>query len=173
MNDITAMHVNQQWDSQFTAYHLAAQAHNAASEEAGPAHYERVCNLRHDAWEALILSPAPDFAALAWKINELFGELAMEGIGEHVDAGWPRQFTDAIAADALRLRSATMGFDAQRWVSDWAAVDGGWICTEGRATLCASIPATPRQNALLVKLRDAGGSDAVHDALISLDRRVH
>jgi hypothetical protein len=173
MSEITLKHVRQQWDGHFADYHLAAQAHNAASEAADHARYDRVCNLRHHAWAALILAPAPDLAALTWKINELFGEEAMAGIGDDADSGWPRQFTDAIAADAKRLRGAATGFDAQLWISDWVAVDGGWACTDGRATLCASIPATPRQNALLVKLRDAGGSDAVHDGLIALDRRVH
>lgn len=175
MSENIEMHARQQWDSLFATYELVAQVHDGTSETSDPAIYDRVCNLRHDTWNALILAPAPDYAALGWKINELFGVEAMVGYSADADAGWPRQFTDAIAADANRLRVAPAAtrFDPCQWIADWSAADGGWVCTDGRAMLCATIPATPRQAALLATLRDAGGSDAVLDALLSLDRRVH
>ena len=173
MSENIEMNARQQWDSLFTAYHMAAQAHDAADEGADPLNYDRVCKLRHDAWDALLLAPAPDFVALGWKINELFGAEAMAG--EIGDAGWGRAFTDAIAADANRLLADAppTRFDAGQWISDWTDAEGGWVCADGRAMLCAAIPATPRQTALMTRLRNAGGSDAVLEALLTLDRRVH
>lgn len=173
MSENIEMHARQQWDILFAAYELAARVHDSTSEADNSTAYDCACKLRHDAWDALILTPAPDYAALGWKINELFGAEAMKG--EEGDPGWAREFTDAIAADANRLcgAPAVPRFDPQRWLADWAAAEGGWVCADGRAMLCAAVPATPRQTALMTRLRNAGGSDAVLEALLTLDRRVH
>lgn len=47
-----------------------------------------------DAQTALLLAPAPDYAAIRWKLDRLFGDGT---------AAWDREFTDAVIADMARL----------------------------------------------------------------------
>lgn len=57
---------------------------------------------------ALLLAPAPDYAAVQWKLDQLFGPEATGAVGDN-DRGipcWNCELTDAVIADMARLGGA-------------------------------------------------------------------
>lgn len=83
----------------------AEQRHDlAALEDEWAAAGEQLSNAR----AALLLAPAPDYAAVKWKLGELFGPEATGAVGEK-DRGipcWNCELTDAVIADMARLGGA-------------------------------------------------------------------
>lgn len=79
--------------------HFAARKHlgwDAASDE-----LERLCNEQCTRERELITMPAPDFAALRWKLEHLFGAETREP-GDF-SPSWCAEFVNAILEDAARL----------------------------------------------------------------------
>lgn len=83
----------------------AESSHNlSALEDAWSAAGDRLSNAR----AALLLAPAPDYAAVQWKLNQLFGPEATGAVGDN-DRGipcWNCELTDALIADMARLGGA-------------------------------------------------------------------
>lgn len=83
----------------------AEQRHNlSAQEDEWGAAGDRLSNAR----AALLLAPAPDYAAVQWKLDQLFGPEATGAVGDN-DRGipcWNCELTDAVIADMARLGGA-------------------------------------------------------------------
>ncbi len=61
-----------------------------------------------EALAALLLAPAPDYVAVRWKLDQLFGTKVTEPVadGGRTIPCWDASLTDAILADMARLGSA-------------------------------------------------------------------
>lgn len=83
----------------------AEQRHNisALDDEWGAAG-----NRHSNASAALLLAPAPDYSAVRWKLDQLFGPEATGPIAddERSIPCWKCKFTDAVIADMARLGGA-------------------------------------------------------------------
>lgn len=83
----------------------AEQRHNLpALEDEWAAAGERLSNAR----AALLIAPAPDYAAVQWKLDQLFGPEATGAVRD-TDRGipcWSVELTDAVIADMARLGGA-------------------------------------------------------------------
>lgn len=83
----------------------AEQRHNisALDNEWGAAG-DRLSNAR----AALLLAPAPDYSAVRWKLDQLFGPQATGPVAddERSIPCWKCEFTDAVIADMARLGGA-------------------------------------------------------------------
>lgn len=64
--------------------------------------WTRLADESSEAWSNALLTQAPHLAAVAWKLDTLFGEQARGGDREHIDS-WHHKYTDAIASDVRRL----------------------------------------------------------------------
>lgn len=140
------------WESAKAAYEFADAAHDTARAEAGddetlkPA-LDRLSTLEDETAQrenetrfGLILTPAPDFDAVSFKLHQLFGQEHAElGDDDEYVSPWHRKFTDAVAADVARLQTEF----AEAWLAAWTQ-DGGavMICPDG--TLQYSFPTYDR-----------------------------
>jgi hypothetical protein len=80
----------------------AEQRHNLpALEEEWTAVGHRLA----DARAALLLAPAPDYVAVQWKLDDLFGPEATGAVGDDDRSipSWDCKFTDTLIADMARL----------------------------------------------------------------------
>lgn len=130
------------WESAKVAYEFADAAYDTARAEAGDdeAHkpaLDRLCALEDETAQrenetrfGLILTPAPDFRAVRWKMQTLFGEGDHDG-DEHSSA-WHRRYPAAVIADVERLQSEF----AVAWLAAWTK-DGGSVVIddEGKAQI--------------------------------------
>lgn len=57
---------------------------------------------------ALLLAPAPDYGAVRWKLDQLFGPQAVGPVGDEGRGipSWDAELTDAVIADMARLGGA-------------------------------------------------------------------
>lgn len=137
------------WDANFTAwesakaeYDFADGAYQTAHKEAGggdtadngPAVIKLLALLDRRATGEnksrfeLLLTPAPDFAAVAWKLHALYGVGDFEG--DEYTSAWRREYPLSVIADVARLQSTF----AEAWLADWIK-DGGSVVIddEGKA----------------------------------------
>ena len=128
------------WEAAVVKFEFAEAAFTAAHDEAGggaqasqaPAVKklgtlaDNLAGVENETRFALLLTPAPDFAAVAWKLTKLYSEGDFEG-DEHSSA-WHRRFPEAVIADMERLQSEF----AEVWLAAWTK-DGGAviICDDG------------------------------------------
>lgn len=109
--------IRETWDRLKSAYEVAHTAANAASiacevelpdqKQALVEASDDANHHEHVAWCALLRSPAPDLAAVSWKMIELFGPAGRPD-GEPIDK-WLREFTDVIIDDLARLNGKGSG----------------------------------------------------------------
>ena len=85
--------------------------------DAACAESERLCSIQCGFEHELVIKPAPDLAALLWKLEHLFGAEARED-HEFCDS-WCPEFVNALMVDARRLLTA---IDAP--LLSWAAQAG-------------------------------------------------
>lgn len=91
------------WDRALAAFRAAEAAMNAnndddLADDLGGAY----C----DAAGALIETPAPDHAALHWKLDYLFGDAARSEEDDRTSPAWCNAYVVAVMADADRLLAA-------------------------------------------------------------------
>lgn len=132
-----------QWDANFTTWKAAKEPldeadalHVAAFNEAPDApetlalagKCDDLAGPEGKARFDLLLTPAPDFAAVAWKLHTLYGVGDFEG--DEYSSAWRREYPLSIMADMARLQSAF----AEAWLADWTK-DGGSVVIddEGKA----------------------------------------
>ena len=120
------------WESAKVAYEFADAAHDTARVEAGEDDVHKPALDRLSALEdetaqrenetrfGLILTPAPDFGAVQWKMQTLYGEGDHDG-DDHSSA-WHRRYPAAVIADVERLQSEF----AVAWLAAWTK-DGGSV----------------------------------------------
>lgn len=84
------------WDSAFAAYERAKAIMRASDEDEDG---EAYC----DAAAELIGTPAPNHAALHWKLDYLFGETARSEEEDRSSPAWCNAYVAAVMADANRL----------------------------------------------------------------------
>ena len=140
--------VRAQWDANFEAwqaaksnYEAAAKLHDddiAAAEAHGRQFDEMLakqCNdtgtVESNARFALILTLAPDFAAVLIKMRLLWQRTDAPEADEYTE-GWHRRYPDAVIADMVRLQSEF----AEAWLAPWET-DGGvaLVCPDGKLQL--------------------------------------
>jgi len=130
-----------QWDANFTAwesakaeYDFADGAYEAAHKEAGGDEtadndptvvklltlLDRRATSENKTRFELLLTPAPDFAAVAWKLHALYGVGDFEG--DEYTSAWRREYPLSIMADMARLQSNF----AETWLAAWTK-DGGSV----------------------------------------------
>lgn len=128
------------WEAAKVAFDFADALDDAARGEAGynsaePAAAKIVAMLDERAQVenktrfALIELPAPDFEAVSFKMNLLFGQDYAElGDADEYVSSWHRKFTDAVTADVERLQTEF----AEAWLAAWTK-DGGavMVCPDG------------------------------------------
>ena len=91
---------------------------------------ERLIDLRCDAEEALIATPAPHVQAVTWKIV-----YARERWAEFTD--WPDDWWAAVMVDLYRLGgTAADAFDPSAWLEQFEAVGGGFIVKPEGVEVC-------------------------------------
>jgi hypothetical protein len=83
------------WNAAFFKWEQARKNWLALPDDASWETDTAASDRENAAWHVLISMPAPDVAALHWKLSFLFG-----GDG---DGAWSREVTDYVVADAKRL----------------------------------------------------------------------
>ncbi len=128
------------WETAVIKFEFAEAAFTAAHDEAGgdehasevpavaklAAIVDDLAGVENETRFALLLTPAPDFAAATWKMTKLYSEGDFEG-DEHSSA-WHRRYPEAVIADMQRLQTEF----AEAWLTAWTQ-DGGavMICPDG------------------------------------------
>jgi hypothetical protein len=128
--------IRERWDSLMSSYNEARAADaaiNAVYDEATKSGSETDDHSKieadwisrgddlHQARDNLLLALAPDFAAVQWKMAQLFSEGDYEG--DQYICAWNRKFTDAVMADLARLQ----GEFVEAWLEAWTGA-GGNVC---------------------------------------------
>jgi hypothetical protein len=81
---------------------LEAEAYASSGAEAADEKSEALSETESEAWATLLRTPAPDGAALLYKLDLLFGGDDRQEDDEHCDA-WNYNLIDPVMADARRL----------------------------------------------------------------------
>lgn len=141
----TTLTTKETWDAAFAAWEAAKvaadeayAAYCAGCDEAGvtsasdpratAALNKLVCvaestgDALADAFKAAILTPAPDFSAVLWKMTALYGEGDTGPDDEH-SAAWRMEYPGAVIADLERLQSEF----AVAWISEWTKAGGSVV----------------------------------------------
>jgi hypothetical protein len=79
---------------------LEAEAYAHSGAEAADETTEALADVENEAWNTLLLTPAPDGDALLYKLHLLFGE---EGPDRDYSDSWNMKLIDAVMADARRI----------------------------------------------------------------------
>lgn len=95
---MSAPDISGTWNSLRAAYDTARETADAALGDDIAAN-----SAEFHAWEAVMLSDAPDLGAVQWKLVELFGDVGRERIADAPADAWFFGFTDVILADVERL----------------------------------------------------------------------
>lgn len=87
---------------------LLAEAEQRHDLSALDAEWSETGRSRSEARAALLLAPAPDFDAVRWKLDELFGPKVTEPVADEgrTIPCWNAELTDAIISDMARLGAA-------------------------------------------------------------------
>lgn len=118
-------------DFAYAAYSTArdeADALVASGEDTGAAmekltaHAEETGEALATAFKVLVITPAPDFAAVLWKMTALYGEGDCGPDDEH-SAAWRMEYPGAVIADLERLQSEF----ANAWLAAWTTAGGSVI----------------------------------------------
>lgn len=128
------------WEAAVVKFEFAEAAFTTAHDEAGGGDLaskmpavaklaeivDDLAGVENETRFALLLTPAPDFAAATWKLTKLYSEGDFEG-DEHGSA-WHRRYPEAVIADMQRLQTEF----AEAWLAAWTQ-DGGavMICPDG------------------------------------------
>lgn len=150
----TALTIRERWDANFAAWEAAKvkfdlidAAHTTAHEEAGGKASAVLTKLdeAHDRnrddeakkRHAVIMTPAPDHAAVMTKMHFLFGqEYAEQGAEDEYVSAWHRSTTDLLIADMARLQSEI----ASAWLDHWTK-HGGSVLIDDEGAAQYSWPA--------------------------------
>jgi len=118
-------------DFAYEAYSTArdeADALLASGEDTAPAivklaaHAEQTGEALATAFKGLVTTPAPDFAAVLWKMTALYGEGDCGPDDEH-SAAWRMEYPGAVIADLERLQSEF----AEAWLDRWTKAGGSVV----------------------------------------------
>lgn len=130
------------WEAAKADYDFAEAAYETAHKEAGGGDeadnnpgVAKLCELmderaasENDTRFALILTPAPDFSAVTWKLTSLYG--AGDYDGDDHSSAWHHRYPAAVIADMERLQSEF----ANAWLSAWTKAGGSVVIDdEGEA----------------------------------------
>ncbi|WP_411341379.1 hypothetical protein V6U71_05935 [Sphingopyxis sp. J-6] len=186
----TTLTTKEAWETAFAAWEAAKvaaddahAAHATGCDEAGalsasdpdaPAAIKRLAALAEstgsaqaETFKAAILTPAPDFAAVLWKMTALYGEGDTGPDDEH-SAAWRMEYPGAVIADLERLQSDFAAAWLKSWVKDGGSVvidtDGkaqvGWVVYDLSPAFVEPHPTWPNE----VRETNALFNTAHHDA---------
>lgn len=123
------------------------------------AEMERLMEVRCDAEDALIATPAPSLSATIWKI-----QYARKRWEEHDD--WPDDWWIGVMRDLSRLAdyevAASTEFNPARWLTDFEAVGGGFVSGNDSVQICIMLQGySPQANHEAKRLLDLIDGDPV------------
>lgn len=138
----TTLTTKETWDAAFAAWEaakvdcdFAEAAYETAHKEAGGDEeadnnpvVAKLCDvldkragIENETRFALILTPAPDFTAVTWKLTALYG--AGDYDGDDHSSAWHLRYPSAVIADMERLQSEF----ATAWLSAWTKAGGSVV----------------------------------------------